>query len=290
MFSAYLIHILVIIGIFIILSLSLNLALGYTGLINLAHISFFGIGAYTSALLTLNGFPFLLGFILAGVVAGIFSMLITLITNKLKGDFLAIATLGFSSIVFLVLMNWFTLTRGPLGLPGIPRPEIFGFIIKSNFSYLIFVFIITILTYLFLRYLVGTPYGRTLEAVRDDETGAKAMGKNTYKLKYQSMAMSAFFAGIAGCLYAHYINFIDPSMFWFRDTVIIFNIVIIGGLATLRGSVLAAFLVIGLPELLRFLSLPSSVMGPLRQMLFALALILILIFRPKGLLGRKDFE
>src|SRR4030042_5599311 len=142
MFSAYIIHLLILIAIFLILAISLNLTIGFTGLLNLAHIAFFGIGAYTSALLTLAGVPWVISFILAGVLAALFSFVLIFATKRLKGDYLAITTLGFAFVGYSVLLNWTSLTRGPLGLPGIPKPRIAGLAVLSNQSYLILVILI----------------------------------------------------------------------------------------------------------------------------------------------------
>lgn len=290
MFSAYLIHIFIIIGIYIILAASLNLVVGYTGLLNFGHIAFFGIGAYTSALLTGYGAPYLLAMLAGGALAGICGALLMKITGKLRGDYLALATLGFSFVIYAVLLNWESVTRGALGIPGIARPSFFGLEISSNWQYLLFVLIVVFLVIFFLYRLTRSPYGKLLEAVRDDDIGVMSFGKNIFRLKYQSMAIGAFLAGVSGSLYAHYISFIDPSTFFLSDLIIIFTIIIVGGLASLKGTVMAGIVIILLPELLRFLSLPSSVLGALRNIFYALILLLILLCRPKGLFGRLESD
>lgn len=290
MFSAYLIHILIIVVIYIILAMSLNLALGFTGLMNLGHIAFFGIGAYTSTLLTMAGIPFILSILLGGLLASIFGFILTKITNKLKGDYLAMATLGFSFVVYSVLLNWSSLTHGPIGIPGIPKPSIFGWHIQSNFSYLIFAILIATLIYFILKRITNSPYGKLLGAVRDDAIGAESLGKNVFRLKSQSMMISAFFAAIAGSLLAHYISYIDPSTFYLNDLIVIFTIVIVGGLGSLKGSIVAGILIIALPELLRFVDLPSAIIGTMRQMIYAVILIVILLYKPRGLFGKIDLD
>lgn len=290
MFSAYLVHILIIIGIYIILAVSLNLVVGYTGLLNFGHIAFFGIGAYASAILTLQGLPYLIAVVIGGLLSAICGAVLMKITNKLRGDYLALATLGFSFVVYAVLLNWESVTRGALGIPGIVRPSFFGLVVKSNFQYLILVVVMVILAVFFLYRLTRSPYGKLLEAVRDDDIGAMSLGKNVFRLKYQSMAVGAFLAGVAGSLYAHYISYIDPSTFFLSDLIIIFTIIIVGGLASLKGTVVAGVVIILLPELLRFLSLPSSMIGALRNIFYALILLLILLFRPKGLFGKLETD
>jgi len=290
MIEGYLVHLLIIIAIYIILATSLNLTIGYGGLLNLGHVAFFGIGAYASTLLNMRGWPYLLGLLAAGCVAAVFGAILMLVSNRLKGDYLALATLGFNFVVYSVFLNWTGLTRGPLGIPGIPKPNIFGWMVNTNVEYLIFSGIVAVLVVLFLWVLTCSGFGRLIQAVRDNEVMAKVLGKNTFKIKTQSMATAAFFAGIAGSLYAHYITFIDPSSFALAEIILVITIVLVGGLATLKGSIWAVFLIILIPEALRFFSLPSSILGPMRQIIYALLLVLILVFRPRGLAGKVDLE
>ena len=288
MIEGYIIHLLILIGIYVILTVSLNLALGYTGLLNLGHVGFFAIGAYTSALLVKAGYPFLLAFIAAGLFSAVFGFLLVRITKKLKGDYFALATLAFMYVVYSVLLNWQGLTRGPLGLPGIPKPEIFGFVFRSNVSYLFLVAFFAVLSVVVIWFIVRSPFGRLLEATRDDELGLRVLGKNTFVLKYKAMAISAFFAGIAGSLFAHYLSYIDPKTFLLPELILLLTILIVGGIASIKGSVVSAFIIVLIPEVLRFVSLPSTIIGPLRQIAYALILLLILFYRPRGLFGRID--
>jgi branched-chain amino acid transport system permease protein len=288
MISAYLIHLLILVCIYLILAISLQLSVGFTGLLNLGHIAFYAIGAYASALLALHGFPFWFCFLSAGVLAMIFGFLLSLPTNKVKGDYLALATMGFSFVVYAVLLNWTSLTRGPLGLPGIPKPKIFGISFSDNLSFLILVAIIALISYLIIKRITISPFGKVLEAIRDNELVVRVLGKNTFKIKSLALMISSFFAGISGSLYAHYITFIDPSSFTLLQLIPVLSIVIIGGLASLEGTVLATIILVLLPEPLRFIGLPSSIVGPARQILYALLLLLILIYKPKGFYGRAS--
>ncbi len=290
MIESYLLHIGILIAIYIILGVSLNLALGFTGLLNLGHVAFFGIGAYTSALLLKAGVSFIMAFFISGLIAAIFGFLLVLATRKLKGDYLALATLGFSFVIYSLMLNLTELTRGPLGIPGIPKPVIFGFKISGLLPYFIFVTILAVITVFLIYKIVKSPFGRLLQGVRDDEIGLKVLGKDTFKLKAKSMMLSAFFAGIAGSLFASYITYIDPSSFSLAEIILIFTIVIVGGIASIKGTIVATFIIILIPEALRFLYLPSTVLGPLRQIFYALILLGILLYRPKGLFGRIDLE
>ena len=290
MLSSYFIHLLILIGIYLILAISLQLAVGFTGLLNLGHIAFYALGAYTSALLALAGFPFWFCFLSAGIVAMLFGFLLSIPTNKLKGDYLALATLAFTFVIYALTLNWMGLTRGPLGLPGIPKPTLFGFSFSNNLSFLILTALIALFSYLIIKKIISSPFGKALEATRDNELATRVLGKNTFKMKSSALAISAFFAGVAGSLYAHYITFIDPSSFMMLQLVPVLAIVIIGGLASLKGTVIAAIILVLLPEPLRFIGFPSSIVGPMRQIIYALILLLILIYKPKGFYGKVELE
>ena len=203
---------------------------------------------------------------------------------------MALMSLGFSFVIYAVFLNWSDLTRGPLGLPGIPRPNFFGFDFSDNGSFFLLVFAIALCSYLFIHRLTNSPFGKALEAGRDDELAARSLGKNTYRLKSISLVTSALFAGIAGSLFASYISFIDPSSFIFSNLIPILLIVVIGGIASLPGTILATVAIVLLPELFRFAALPSEILGPVRQIFYALALILIIYFKPRGFFGKIDLE
>lgn len=290
MISSYLTHLFILVGIYLILAIALQISIGFTGMLNLGHIAFFAIGAYTSALLVLNGFPFWFGLFSSGIMAMIFGFILAIPTKKLKGDYLALATMGFSFVVYAILLNWTKLTRGPLGLPGIPKPSLFGFSFSNNFNFLILVVVLGVICYLVIQRITSSRFGKVLEAVRDDELAAKSLGKNTLKMKSIALAISAFFAGLAGSLYAHYITYIDPSSFTLMALIPVITIVIIGGLASLKGTFIAAILLVLLPEPLRFIGFPSSVVGPMRQIIYAVLLIAILLYKPKGFFGKVEMK
>jgi branched-chain amino acid transport system permease protein len=287
----YLLHILVITGIYIILTLSLNLILGYTGLASLGHAAFSCVAAYTSALLALNyGVSSWLGLLIGAVVAALSGLVIGFPSLRLKGDYLALATFGLGVIVYSVTKNWVSLTRGPMGLPGIPGFSILGYEFSSVWHYLIIVLLFVVLTYFVIRRVVNSPFGRTLQAIREDEVAALAMGKNVNKYKLTVFVIGAFFAGIAGSLYAHYITFIDPSSFTVMESITILLMVVFGGMGSLSGSFVGAAILVILPEMLRFLGMPSSVAAPLRQMIYGLLLVILMLKRPQGILGRYKFR
>jgi branched-chain amino acid transport system permease protein len=287
----YILHILVITGIYIILTLSLNLVVGYTGLPALGHAAFSCVGAYTSTLLALNlGLSPWLGLLIGACVAALLGVVIGFPSLRLKGDYLALATFGLGVIVYSVTKNWVSLTRGPMGLPGIPGFSVFGFQLSEIWSYLILVMLFVFLTYFTIARVVNSPFGRILRGIREDEIATLAMGRNVNKHKILVFVIGAFFAGIAGSLYAHYITFIDPSSFTVMESIIVLLMVVFGGMGSLGGSFVGAAILVIFPELLRFLGMPSSVAAPLRQMIYGLLLIVLMLKRPQGILGRYRFR
>lgn len=287
----YFLHILVITGIYIILTLSLNLVVGYTGLAALGHAAFSAVGAYTSSLLALNyGVSPWIGLIVGAFLASLLGVVIAYPSLRLKGDYLALATFGSGVIVYSIAKNWMSLTRGPMGLPGIPGFSLFGFQLSAIWSYLILVAFFVLLTLFTINRVVHSPFGRILRGIREDEMAALAMGKDVNRHKILVFVIGAFFAGIAGSLYAHYITFIDPSSFTVMESITILLMVVFGGMGSLRGSFAGAAILVIFPELLRFLGVPSSIAAPLRQMIYGLLLVGLMLKRPQGILGTYRFR
>jgi len=287
----YLLHILVITGIYIILTLSLNLIVGYTGLPALGHAAFYCVGGYTSALLALKfGVSPWIGLLAGAMVASLFGLIIAFPALRIKDDYLALATFGFGVIVYSVAKNWVSLTRGPMGLPGIPGYSFFSLQLSEIWSYLILVIIVVFLTTVCIGRIVDSPFGRVLKGIREDEIATLSLGKDVAKHKILVFIVGAFFAGIAGNLYAHYITFIDPSSFTVMESITILLMVVFGGMASLPGSFIGAAVLVIFPEMLRFLGLPSSIAAPLRQMLYGLLLILLMLKRPQGIIGKYRFK
>jgi branched-chain amino acid transport system permease protein len=290
MVMEYIVHILVIAGIYIILTLSLNLIVGYTGLPAFGHAAFFAVGAYISALLALNlGISPWIGLIMGAFIAALAGAVIGASSLRLKGDYFALVTFGFAFIAYYIAKNWVSVTRGPMGLPGIPGFSVFGLSLGSTFSYLILVFVFVLITIFIVRRIVDSPFGRVLKSIREDEIAAQALGKDTAKHKLLAFVIGAFFAGIAGSLYAHYITFIDPSSFTIMESILILLMVIFGGMGSIKGSIVGATILVVFPELLRFLGMPSAIAAPTRQMIYGLLLVILMIKRPQGLMGRFRF-
>jgi len=287
----YLLHIFVIAGIYIILTLSLNLIVGYTGLPALGHAAFSCIGAYTSSLLALNmGMSPWIGLLTGACVAAFSGVVIGYPAVRLKGDYLALATFGLGVIVYSIAKNWVSLTRGPMGLPGIPGFSILGFELSGIWSYLLLVLVFVILTIFVIERIVNSPFGRILRSIREDEIASEALGKDTTRHKLLVFIIGAFFAGIAGSLYAHYITFIDPSSFTVMESITILLMVIFGGMGSISGSVVGAVILVVLPELLRFIGMPSSIAAPMRQMIYGLLQVVLMVKRPQGIMGAYRFK
>ena len=283
----YLPHLIIITGINVILALSLNLIMGYLGQSALGHAAFFAIGAYTSSLMALNaGISPWIGLFIGASFAAISGIVIGHLTFHLKDDYFALATFGFGLITYSIINNWIGLTRGPMGLPGIPQFIAFADPLDSFIFYCILILLFVLITIFIMRKIVYSPFGRVVQSIRDDELAAEALGKDTRRIKITIFMIGAFFAGIAGSLYAHYITFIDPSSFNVMESILIVLMVILGGLGTINGSIIGAAVLILFPEMLRFIGIPGADAASLRQMIYGLLLLILIMKRPQGLVGK----
>lgn len=254
-FSQYVYRIAVVSVLYAILAMSLNLIAGVAGQISLGHIAFYGIGAYTSALLCVNfGVSVWVGILAAFVVSMLFGLLIAIPTLKLSGGYLAILTMSFAEIIRLILLNWTSVTRGPMGILNIPKPSLFGYTIKSSGAFLYLVLTVAIIVYIGLHNLIHSRFGRNLQALRDDEISSESMGINVYRYKVIAFVISTGVAGVAGALFASYMEFIDPSSFISDESTVILSMVVLGGMGNMNGSIIAAALLTILPEALRSFS------------------------------------
>ena len=282
----YFLHILILVNIYIIIALSLNLISGYTGLLSLAHASFYGIGAYATALMWLYlGTGFWVNIFVGVFLSGIFGIIVAYPSLRMYDDYFAIATFGFQVITFSIFNNWVDFTKGPLGIPGIPSPSVFSYPINTHIGYFFLTLFFAVITYWLIKRLVNSPFGLVLKGIREDEIFTKAAGKNVTKYKILVFVIGGALASVAGALYAHYISYIDPTSFTINESIFMISIVIIGGMASLNGSILGAVVLVILPEALRFIGLPNSVAANLRQIFYGLLLVLFMMFRPKGFIG-----
>lgn len=282
----YLLHIFIMINIYSILALSLNLLVGYTGLLSISHAAFYGIGAYIGTLSIMKlGIPFFPSVLLAIVGSVLLSFIISVPSLRLKGDYFVLGSIGFQVIAFSILYNWVGLTRGPYGITGIPRPSLFGFSIDSIPAFFIFSLVAAVLCAVLIYIISYSPFGRLLKAIREDETAAEAMGKNVTNCKITAFALAAGFAAVSGVLLAGYMRYIDPTFFTMMESVYILSIIIIGGTGNLSGPLTGVVLMIFLPEVLRFMQIPDTIAANMRQIIYGLLLIVIMRYWPQGLLG-----
>jgi branched-chain amino acid transport system permease protein len=294
--NQYYLHTLVVTGIFMLAAMSLNLLLGYTGQLSLCHVAFFGIGAYVSALTSLgfslsifgyqithDPWPPFVGLLLGTVCAGLCGYLIGKLAFRVRGAYFVIVTVSFAEVVRLVALNWVELTNGPLALPGIP-PLTIGFewtgymtlFSKSQNYYLVLAFIA--LTYIVIKRLVQSPFGRAMIALRENETLAVSVGISVTRYLVLAAVFSGALAGLAGSLYAHYIQIIDPMVFMFLNTVTMVIMVVTGGKGTLAGPVVGGLIFGIAPVLLR------NYVGPeIQWILYGFLMIVIVFLLPDGI-------
>ncbi|MCL2104064.1 MAG: branched-chain amino acid ABC transporter permease [Kiritimatiellaeota bacterium] len=279
----YLLHLLILVGVYVMLSQSLALSAGFGGMISLAHAGFYGVGAYTAALLAVRcGAPFLVALPMAMVLSGMLALGVAAIALRTVDDYFVICTLGIQVVVFSLMNNWMGLTRGPLGIPGIPGIRLFGMAVESKVAFLLLVAVLAALIFVAIRKLTTSSFGRTLRALSEDEIFAKSLGKNVYLTKLTAFTLGAMFAAVPGVLYAHYISYIDPTSFTLDESIFILSIVILGGMRNLWGSVLAAAFLVLLPETLRFVGMPGAVAANLRQVVYGGILVLMMFRYSRG--------
>jgi branched-chain amino acid transport system permease protein len=284
----YLLHILIMIMFYVMLSQSLTLTAGYSGLISLAHAGFYGIGAYTTAILSLQyQIPFLATLAVAMLISGICAVFVSVIALRTVDDYFIIITLGIQVVAFSVMNNWMSLTNGPLGIPGIPSISIFGFTLESKISFLLLTLFFSIVIFLLLRNVTKSPLGRILIALGEDEVFTKSLGKKVNLAKVAGFTIGGMIAAIPGVLYAHYISYIDPTSFTIDESIFILSIVIIGGMRNLWGSAIAAAVLVILPEALRFLGMPSNIAANMRQIIYGLALVVMMFKFSKGFISKN---
>ncbi len=287
----YLLHLLILISIYVMLSQTLNLTAGFGGMVSLAHAGFYGVGAYTTAILSVNyQMPFLLTLPAAMILSGLLALAVSSIALRTVDDYFIICTLGIQVIVYSLMNNWMSLTHGPLGIPGIPAIQLFGFPIESKWAFLIMTIVFAAGVFLVLNRLTKSSFGRTLRSLSEDEIFTQSLGKNVYASKVMAFTFSAMLAAIPGVLYAHYISYINPTSFTVDESIFILSIVIIGGMRNLWGSVIAAAFLVLLPETLRFIGLPNSIAANLRQIIYGGILIFMMFKYSKGFVVKNTTQ
>jgi len=283
--SSYVMHIIILSGIYIIFALSYDIVVGYLGMLSLAHPAFYGVGAYTSVLLVMKlKLPFIVALVAAGILALIVALMVGYPALRLSYHSFAIVTLAFTLMMRILWINWVGLTNGPMGIPGVPRPSIgvpfLGKIpIETSTGYYYFILILVVLTCLFIYLMVNSRVGRALLSIRENEVLAETMGVNAFKYRMIAFAIGAFFAGIAGSFTAHYITFVGPEFTDFYYVTMLLIMVILGGSGTIHGVILGAIVFTFVPEYLR-------ITPEFRDVVYGFILILTIIFMPGGIGGK----
>lgn len=286
----YWLHILITLEIYLLLALAMNLLAGFSGLLSLGQAALYGIGAYAYALVTRDwGLAYFPALGLALCITLLAAAPMVLFAIRLRGLFFALATLAFQAVVFAVLYNWVSLTNGPYGIAGVTRPAPFGTPLSGLPQMALYGGVIAVLALLAFVVLRRTALLRTLMALRDDELALMGLGFRPAKYKAIAIAIAALLCGLAGTLFAGYYSYVDPSSFTLDESILILSIVLIGGAGSIGGSVAGAAFYVLVPELLRFLQLPDAVAPHVRMMVYALALVLVVLYRPHGMLGRQRY-
>jgi branched-chain amino acid transport system permease protein len=282
---AFLIRLAGIAGIYMLLALGLNLVIGFVGQLDLGFMAFYAIGAYTAALLAIQGWSFIPCALIAMIVSVLFRLAIGFPALRLRGDYLAIVTLGFGEITRLILNNWDALTNGPKGLPrvgqSIPAISLFGFTFSSNLHYYYLIAVCVLGGIWICHRLDHSRLGRAWIAIREDEIAAELMGVEVTQQKIVAFGLSALFAGLAGAIFVHWEGFVTPESFTFWESALLVCAVVLGGMGSVIGVVLGAACIVALPEVLR--DLLGTSFANARYLLFGIALILMAIYRPQGL-------
>jgi branched-chain amino acid transport system permease protein len=273
--------------IFSIVALSTNLLMGVVGIFSVAQAAIMGIGAYVFGVLSMMGVPFPLAMAGVIVVCAFINLLSSLPSLRLAGDYFIITSFGTQLVATAVFINWSSMTGGASGLSGIPIIELFGFSFATSRQFVVLstvaLFLVAVSFWLMLR----SPYGRMLNAIRLDEIAVIASGRRVLNAKIGVSAVSGAYAGIGGALYAAYISFIDPASFDIHVSVLVVTMVVVGGARTLAGSIIGPFLLMAIPQLLTMIDIPSTLLGPVRQLSYGLILIAFMLWRPQGIAGRS---
>lgn len=287
----YFLHILIVFEIYLILALAVNLLAGYSGLLSLTQAGFYGIGAYVAALLLVNFQTSFLFVLVAAIGINIFLCLpVVWFCIRLRDLYFALTTLAWQIILFTILYNWVSITNGPFGITGIPKPELFGFRFSSLLNYSLLGGIVSLFVLIFFIILHRTHLSRLFQGGRDNQLALISFGKSPCFYKALAIFISSGISGIAGVLFASYYSYVDPSSFTLDESIFILSIVLIGGLGSVKGSVIGALFYVLLPEVLRFVNISDLMTANIRMMLYSLILLLVLMYRPYGLFGKFRYE
>lgn len=281
---AYIMTVATVLMINVVLACSFNIVLGCAGLFSAAQAAFYGLGAYVAALAMLNlGVNFVPAMLLSIVVTALAGGLVGRLTIRLGGDYLVIGTLAVQFILIDLMANMDSVTGGRFGLNGIPRPTLFGYVIGSVGSYLVFATIIAFVVVGITIMLLRSPWGRLLRAMREDEIALASLSKDVTWIKVSALAIGSGLAAVAGALYASFVGFIDPTAFELPVFIGIMAMVIVGGSGTTFGPIVGSIVLTAIPEIVRFAGISGTSAGPIRQIIYAIMLLVITLYLPKGL-------
>ena len=281
----YIYHIIVLILMYAVLVQSLNLIMGYVGVISMCHAIFSAIGAYTAAIISVNlGYHFLVGTAAGFVLAAIVGALLALPSLRVRDEYLIVFTVGFQMVIFEFMMTARGVTQGQGGIPGIPPPELLGITFDTPMRYVPLVFAMGVVCFAVTWRVTRSPFGRVLKAIREDESACRAVGKNTLKFKVLVFALAGGIAAIVGSFMAHYISFISPFSFTIDVSVFIIVMVVLGGEANFWGPLVGAFILVGMTEALRFIPGAAGYIDAVREIFYGAILMFLMIFRPQGIL------
>jgi branched-chain amino acid transport system permease protein len=283
--APFVLHIIILLGIYVILTDALNFVTGFAGQLALGISAFVTIGGYTGALLMLNNnWSFWMAFLAGGVVGFLSGLILGMLSLRLRGDYLGMVTLGFSEIIRILAINLVGVTRGPMGLPGIPRPQFFGHVFKGDIPYYFLVLGLIVFTHVTIERMLFSRFGRACLAIRDDESAAAAMGVEPYQYKVLAFCISSAYAGLAGVFYASWTTLFSPDSFQLVDSIMISVMNTLGGIGSLLGTFPGAIFIGSLPEIFRPFTTGAGV-ASLRLALVGLIMVVFLIVRPQGIAG-----
>ncbi len=293
----YLYHIIIFILIYSILVQSLNLIMGFVGIVSMCHAIFSAIGAYTAALISINtGQNFIFSSCLGFVIAAAVGAMIALPSLRVRDEYLIVFTIGFQMVAYEFILTARRITEGQGGIPGIPSASLFGFDFDTPPKFLVLITVVAILCFMVCYRVINSPFGRVLKAIREEESASRALGKNSLLFKVLVFAIGGGFAAIGGSMMAYYVSFVSPFTFIVDVSISIIVMVVLGGVANFWGPLVGAGILVGLPEVLRFVPGAADIIDVIREILYGLILMLLMIFRPQGILTerardyRKFFE
>lgn len=281
----FLINLVILASIAAIVASALNLLIGYTGVFSIAHAVFYGVGGYATAVVSLHISPsLLLAMGVSVVVSAAASVLLALPAARVTGEYFVVASLAFAVVGYSVFSQWTEVTGGAAGLVGIPRASIFGYEMYTNEAYLVLALVsLGLVTGLIAFIIKRTPLGRSLQALRDDPLAAQALGKNPFRLRLIAVMLSGAIASVGGVIYAGYINFVNADSFTPDASVLFMAMVILGGAGTISGPIIGAFFITLFPSALEFADVPVELKGSFEQVIYGLALVVLMLVRPSGL-------